>query len=197
MTATLAPKVAMLPSARASLVVSVVWVAALCPGVEASAQAALSYAIDEVRQSPFHQAESILYLGPLPHGIGVARDLPIPMDMQVVTSDSSFSHGKVFFATWIAAVTSGVAAYYLYWGSVFLPRGYLLVPAIAIGVLGPPIGATLGGARDLPSLGGSAVGFGVALLSLAVVDPDDNFLAFTIPAAIQAGVTTLIASAFH
>ena len=82
----------------------------------------------------------------------------------------------------------------------YLILGYHVLPAFATPILGTAFGATLGGARFLPSLAGSAVGLGVVLGMFAtglVVDPDDNFLAFiTIPATVQAGITTWIASAF-
>jgi len=190
---------------RAVLVVGTVSVAILFSTFGVSGQGSptppetgsLSAAIEEAHQSPFHTAESILYWGPLPLGIGVTNGWPVTTEaslpswsIQSAAPDSSISYGKVLFATWATAATSNLGAFYV---------GYKYgVLALPIPILGTAFGATLGGARFLPSLVGSAVGFGVALPSLFVLDADDSFLAFiAIPATIQAGVTTLIASAFH
>ena len=208
MTASLTSKLACCLVPRALLVIGTVSVAVLFSTFGASGQGSptppetgwLSAAIEEVRLSPFHATESALYSGTLPLGIGAANGLPLTMEIsspgwpvQSVAPDSSFSYGKVFVATWVAAATSNVGAFYLI-------LGYHALPAVATPILGTAFGATLGGARFLPSLAGSAVGLGVVLGMLAtglVVDPDDNFLAFiAIPATVQAGITTWIASAF-
>lgn len=69
-------------------------------------------------------------------------------------------------------------------------------------ILGTDFGAKLGGAPFLPSLGGSALGLGVGRLWAVNVgddlyERDDDFVLFiAIPATMQAGITTLIASAF-
>ena len=82
-----------------------------------------------------------------------------------------------------------------------LEGGVGVLAGMTVPVLGAAGGAALGGARFLPALAGSAAGFGVVILQFAtgaIVDPDDNFVLFiAIPSFIQAGVTTLIASAFH
>lgn len=194
---------------RMLVVTCPVSVASLLPALGVSAQGPstppetgwLSAAINEVRLSPFHATESVLYSGTLPLGIGAANGSPLTMEIsspdwpiRSVAPDSSFSYGKVFYTTWIAAATSNVGAFYLI-------LGYHALPAVATPILGTALGAKVGGARFSPSLVGSAVGLGVVLGMFAtglMVDPDDNFLAFiAIPATVQAGMTTWIASAFH
>lgn len=160
----------------------------------------LSAAIEEVRQSPFHAAESILYSGASTLGIGATKGWPVTMaasppgwSIQSAARDSSFSKGRVFLAAWIAAATSDLAAVYL---------SDHALPAIATPILGTAVGAKVGGARFLPSLGGSALGLGLGWWLAATVldeqvDFDQDPLVFiAITAVIQAGITTLIASAF-
>lgn len=195
---------------RALVVVGTVSVAILFPAFGASAQGSptppqagwLSAAIEEVRQSPFHAAESILHSGALPLGIGATKGWPVTMEasppgwsIQSAARDSSFSKGRVFLATWIAAATSDLAALYLEGNNHALA-------AIATPIFGTAVGAKVGGAPFLPSLGGSALGFGVGWWWAATVfdeqvDFDQDPLVFiAITAAIQAGITTLIASVF-
>jgi hypothetical protein len=161
----------------------------------------LSAAIEELRLSPFHATESALHLGTsAPIGIGAPNGLRIPMEayspgsIQSARGDSTLSRGRVFLTSWVFAATSDFAAFYLSLG------GYSTWLAFPTPILGTAFGATLGGARFGPALAGSTVSLGVVLGMLAtglVVDPDDNFLAFiVIPATIQAGITTWIASAF-
>ena len=190
---------------RALLVVGTVSVAVLFPAFGASAQGslgALSAAVEEVRQSPFHAAESILYSEALPLGIGATKGWPITMEasppgwsIQSAARDSSFSKVRVFLAAWIAAATSDLAALYLEGDNHGLA-------AIATPILGTAVGAKVGGARFLPSLGGSALGLGLGWWWAATVldeqvDFDQDPLVFiAITAVIQAGITTLIASVF-
>lgn len=81
-----------------------------------------------------------------------------------------------------------------------LEGGAGVLAMMTVPVLGTAAGAKLGGARFLPALAGSAAGFGVVVLQFAtgaIVDPDDSFTLFiAIPSFIQAGITTLIVSAF-
>lgn len=73
--------------------------------------------------------------------------------------------------------------------------------AMATPVLATAVGGKIGGAPFLPSLGGSALGFGLGVwVFVAVVEnlvtSANHFLYIAVPAAIPAGITTLIASAF-
>ena len=76
-----------------------------------------------------------------------------------------------------------------------------MLAMMTVPVVGTAAGAKLGGARFLPALAGSALGFGVVVLQFAmgaIVDPDDSFTLFiAIPSVIQPGLTTLIASGFN
>lgn len=207
-TSSLIPRRACARGLRASVTISAVSVAILYPAFGASGQGSptppetswLSAAIEELRLSPFHATESALHLGTLtPIGIGAPNGLRVPMEayspasIQSARSDSTLSRGRVFLTSWVFAATSDFAAFYLGLG------GYSWL-AFPTPILGTAFGATLGGARFGPALAGSAVSLGVVLGMFAtglVVDPDDNFLAFiVIPATIQAGITTWIASAF-
>ena len=195
---------------RALVVVGTVSVAILFPAFGASAEGSptppqsgwLSAAIEEVRQSPFHAGESILYSGALPLGIGATKGWPVTMEasppggsIQSVARDSSFSRGRVFLAAWIAAGTSDLAALYLAGDNHDLA-------AIATPILGTAVGAKVGGAPFLPSLGGSALGLGLGWWwAAAVLDEQVDFdqhpyVFIAITAAVQAGITTLIASVF-
>ena len=190
------------------MVIGTVSVAMLFPALGASAQGSatspqagwLSAAVEELRQSPFHAAESILYSGASPLGIGATKGRPVTMEgsppdwsIQSAARDNSFSKRRVFFAAWIAATASDFAAVYLASENVFA--------AIATPVFATAVGAKLGGARFLPSLGGSVLGFGLGVWVFVAVVEDvvtsaNHFLYIPVPAAIQAGITTLIASAF-
>ena len=162
----------------------------------------LSAAMEEVRRSPFYSTESSAYLGS-----GVSRALWVPTahqspgwSIQTASKDSTFSDGRVFFTALGAAVLSDVVGFYVALSSSG-GSGISLLPVTAIPILGTAAGAKVAGARFRPALAGSAAGFGVVLISLALgahMDPDDSFVLFiAIPAVIQAGITTLIASGFN
>ena len=195
---------------RTLLVIGTVSVAILIPAFGASAQGSptppqagwLSAAIEEVRQSPFHTAESILYSRALPPGIGATKGWPVTMEasppdwsIQSAAPDSSFSRGRVFLAAWIAAATSDLAA-------VSLAGDNHDLAAFATPILGTAVGAKVGGARFLPSLGGSALGLGLGwwwaetVLDEQVYFDKDPLVFIATTAAVQAGITTLIASVF-
>lgn len=101
----------------------------------------------------------------------------------------------------VVAFYFGLCAAYGGGGGCLDSDALSLVGAITTPVLGTAAGARLAGAPFLPALAGSAAGFGLVLLQFAAgafVDPDNSFVLFiAFPAVLQAGITTLIVSAFR
>lgn len=173
----------------------------------------LSAAIRKMRQSPFHATASRWQLAG-----GPALDLWVPpaprapweqntgLSTRSAASDSTFSTGRVFLMSWGAAALSDIVGVYFLLcagggSGCTLEGGAGAFASLAVPVLGTAGGATLGGARFGPALAGSAAGFGVVILQIAmdaIVDPDDSFVLFiAIPSIVQAGITTLVASRFN
>ncbi len=172
----------------------------------------LSAAVEEVRRSPFHVPESILGISGGPAlGPGLLTPFQTPLEStgrptRPAASDSTFSTIRVFLVSWGAAALSDIAGVYFTLCSgggsgCALEGGVGVLAGMTVPVLGTAGGAALGGARFLPALAGSAAGFGMVVLQIAmgaIVDPDDSFLLFiAIPSFVQAGITTLIASGFN
>lgn len=173
-------------------------------GVHAQAETgSLSAAIEEVRQSPFWNAQSAV-----PPVIDVPRALWLPVAIlaqersnQAAPNDSTFPHGRVFFA---ALGANGLmlfpTLYFGISGAYSSDPGPYLLAATALPVLGTAAGAKLAGARFLPALVGSAMGFAAAATTLyvaAVADaPGAGALWIVLP-VMQAGITTLVASYSH
>lgn len=206
-----------LRSRRSAFVCAILCVTHLLPWSWASGQdtrAALDVdrlraAVEEARQSPFYGPET-----PVVSTTGVALGYlaPVPVTSparaaQAAEGDSTFSTGRVLLMSFGAAALSDVVAFYFGLCAAYGGGGgcldsdaLSLVGAITTPVLGTAAGARLGGAPFLPALAGSAAGFGLVLLQFAMgafVDPDDSFVLFVaLPAVLQAGITTLIVSAF-
>ena len=167
----------------------------------------LSAAIADMRRSPFYTSESLVPLGSsiAGHPWGPLAAGSPGSAIRWAPNDSTLSTGRVFLMSFGAAALSDVVAFGLalcwgYGGGSGCPKSdaFSLVGAIATPVFGTAAGARLAGAPFLPALAGSALGFGVALGALVVFDPDEHPLLFIgIPAAIQAGMTTLIVSAIN
>lgn len=172
----------------------------------------LSAAVEQVRRSPFHAPKSLLALtgGPV-LDLGLLPAFHTALEStgrrpQTAARDSTFSTIRVLLMSWGAAALSDIAGVYFTLCSgggsgCALEGGVGVLAGMTVPVLGTAGGATLGGARFLPALAGSAAGFGVVLLQIAtgaIVDPNDSFTLFiAIPSFIQAGITTLIASGFN
>ena len=170
----------------------------------------LGAAIEEVRHSPLYGPES----SAIPAAsVALGHLTPAPVTSptwatQAAESDSTFSTGRVLLMSFGAAALSDVVAFYFGLCAAYGGGGgcldsdaLSLVGAITTPVLGTAAGARLAGAPFLPALAGSAAGFGLVLLQFAAgafVDPDNSFVLFiAFPAVLQAGITTLIVSAFR
>ncbi len=179
-------------------------------GPDAPGSMPLSAAIVGMRPSPFYTSDPFYTFDPLaPLASSMSSHLWAPFTVgspgsaiRPTPNDSTFSTRRVFLMSFGAAALSDVLALGFalcgaYGGSGCLDSDAIhVIGAIATPVFGTAAGAKLAGAPFLPALAGSALGSGLALGALVVFDPDGNSLwFFGIPAAIQAGMTTLIVSA--
>ncbi len=205
-----------LRSWRSAFVCAVLCVVHLLPWSWASGQDArapldvdrLSAAIEEVQRSPFYGPRSSA-IPAASVALGYLTPVPVKSPAwvtQAAESDSTFSTGRVLLMSWGAAALSDVAGFYFGicadgGSGCVIEGGFGVLAMMTVPVLGTAAGAKLAGAPFLPALAGSAAGLGVVVLQMAmgaIVDPDDSFALFiAIPSFMQAGITTLVVSAFN
>ena len=162
----------------------------------------LSEAIEEVRQSPFWAGKSAV-----PPGMDLPSALWSPMAFQApirtihtAPNDSTFPHRRVFFTALGANGLTLLPTLYLALGAAYGQadtRANLMgAAAIALPVFGTAAGATFAGARFLPSMAGSALGFATAVTTFFATQDAPGVLWILLP-VVHAGITTFVASYFH
>lgn len=162
----------------------------------------LSEAIEEVRQSPFWTGKSAV-----PPGMDLPNALWPPMAFQApnrtihtAPNDSTFPHRRVFFTALGANGLTLLPTLYLALGAAYGQadtRANLMgAAAIALPVFGTAAGATFAGARFLPAVAGSALGFATAVTTLFATEDAPGVLWILLP-VVHAGITTFVASYFH
>ncbi len=162
----------------------------------------LSEAIEEVRQSPFWTGKSAV-----PPGMDLPNALWSPMAFQApnrtihtAPNDSTFPHRRVFFTALGANGLMLLPTLYLALGAAYGQadtRANLMgAAAIALPVFGTAAGATFAGARFLPAVAGSALGFATAVTTLFATEDAPGVLWILLP-VVHAGITTFVASYFH
>lgn len=161
----------------------------------------LSEAIEEVRQSPFWTGKSAVPPGmDLPNALWPPMAFRAPVrTIHTAPNDSTFPHRRVFFTALGANGLTLLPTLYFALGAAYGQadtRAYHLAAAIALPVFGTAAGATFAGARFLPAVAGSALGFATAVTTLFATEDAPGVLWILLP-VVHAGITTFVASYFH